>query len=461
MNKRASDIKDKVFAFVKRENLLKDLSIIYIGFSGGSDSTALVHLFKEYYKKVKVIHFNHGIREKDSDKDESWCRTFCKLHKIPFNTVKLNIPENKESSESVEMAARRLRLTYWKSTLTNEADSAVMLAHHLDDKLENFFIRLSRGSNSSGLTGLRSITHVQGVKILRPLLCLEKTEIIEYLHANDIIDYRHDKSNTDLRYKRNRIRHLLIPHLFQTGFDKEAVFKSLNYLEDDARYLEFSINEFESKSKFLTVRELLHLDFALWSRKLRRWKNENCGDNAPIKGSLLKNLKKSLTHDIVHGAEFEISKTHKIAVDRDHLILREKKTKINSVNYYWDCLKHEKLFIPEIGCELHAKKCNYSKNLNLNEPNCQYWNLKEIRCPLYIRQRKTGDTLIPFAMDKPVRVKKLIANAKLTIEEKQSLIIICDNDNNILWIPLVRRSNFAKVKPNTSKLVKITYNKLN
>ncbi len=460
MSRRSSEIKDKVFAFTKQENLLNDISIIYIGFSGGCDSTALVVLFKEIFKNINVVHFNHGIRGKDSGGDELWCRTFCKQRDIPFDSIQLNVPTNRMPSESIEMAARRLRLTYWKSRVTNQPGTAVMLAHHIDDKFENFFIRLSRGSNSSGLTGLRNISCVQGVTFLRPLLCLEKTEIIEYLHANKIFDFRHDKSNTDLRYKRNQIRHRIIPLLLESGLNKKGLLNSLNYIEGDAKYLELLTNQQHGDSTRLTIKDLLHLDFALWPRELRIWKNINCGNNAPIKGSLLKNLKKSLTQNVVHGAEFALSDTHNIKVDRDHLILQKKEIKKCGIDYCWDWIKQNTLFIPELCVELIAKKCDYSKDLNLNEHNCQYWNHKQIGSRLHIRQRKPGDRLRPFAIDKNIRVKKLIANAKLSVEEKQNLIIICNNKDDILWIPFVRRSNIAIVTPDTPKLVKITYNKL-
>ncbi len=463
MNQHSSDIENKVSAFVKQEKLLNDISIIYIGFSGGCDSTALVVLFKEIFQNIRIVHFNHGIRGNDADDDERWCKTFCTRRDMSFDSIKLNVPENRMSSESTEMTARRLRLTYWESITAMQPGAAVMLAHHIDDKFENFFIRLSRGSNSSGLTGLRSISYVQGVKILRPLLCLEKAEIIEYLHGHNIFDFRQDKSNTDLRYIRNQIRHRVIPQLLKSGVNKRGLLNSLNYIEADAKCLESLICKTHNNSTRLSINDLLQLDLALWPRELRIWKYKNCGDNAPIKGSLLKNLRKSLTEHVSHGAEFKLSDTHNIKVDRDQLILQKKETKTGDgdIDYCWDWLKQKTLFIPELCVQLNAVKCDYSIDLNFNEHHCQYWDHKEIGYPLYIRRRKAGDKLRPFAMNKYIRVKKLIANAKLTVEEKQNLIIICNRNDDILWIPFVRRSHIAIATPDTTKLVKITYNRLN
>lgn len=147
-----------IFFNIKNNSTAEEATNIYIGFSGGADSTALLLALSHFYaEKLRIIHFHHGLRD-TSDHEASWCQSFATRLKLEdkFEIIRLNVPQNRESGESIEEAARNLRLKYWKKLITGK--DLVALGHHHNDVIENFFIRLMRGSNSSGLTSLRQFS---------------------------------------------------------------------------------------------------------------------------------------------------------------------------------------------------------------------------------------------------------------------------------------------------------------
>ena len=118
-------------------NLTTRFEKIYIGFSGGADSTALLLVMQKQAEKknfsIEAVHFEHGIRGKASCEDAKWCRNFCELRNIPFKQIDLHINHN---CSNIEATARRLRLNAW-SNIVNSNNEAVVLGQHADDRIEN------------------------------------------------------------------------------------------------------------------------------------------------------------------------------------------------------------------------------------------------------------------------------------------------------------------------------------
>ena len=133
---------------------------LFCGFSGGADSTAALLLARKYQEKFRyepiAVHFNHHLRGEESDREAEAAELFAKKYEIPFLCIDLHLPLD----ENLESAARNARLEEWKK-LTSPQKSAVVLGHHADDRRENLLIRLCRGSNSWGLSSMRSISEVE------------------------------------------------------------------------------------------------------------------------------------------------------------------------------------------------------------------------------------------------------------------------------------------------------------
>ena len=182
--------------------------------SGGSDSVALAFLLTKGGKKKNaarrfvILHVDHGIRP-ESKEEYRFVRTLAKRLGIPFKGIHAKV--SKRRGESLEMAARRVRLAFFaKCTKTLSLD-AIATGHHMDDLAETFLMKLRRVS----LCGIREKSEVDGVRFIRPLLGCRDAELKDYLRKYKE-EWREDASNDDVSIERNRIRHEVIPFLEKT-----------------------------------------------------------------------------------------------------------------------------------------------------------------------------------------------------------------------------------------------------
>jgi tRNA(Ile)-lysidine synthase len=151
---------------------------------------------------VTVLHFNHKLRGAASDADERFVRSYCESRGVPYI---LGCPE--VVLERGENAAREARYAFFARYA-----KTVAVAHTADDNTETMLIRLARGSGSKGIAGIGPASMRGDLKIIRPIICLTRTEVIEYLSINSITHIE-DESNADTRFTRNRVRAEVIPVL--------------------------------------------------------------------------------------------------------------------------------------------------------------------------------------------------------------------------------------------------------
>ena len=191
-----------------RQFFLKEMTPeMLCGFSGGADSTAALvisaGLQEECGFSLTAVHFNHGLRA-EADQEQEWCRKFAETLGVKFIAIKLDVPH---LESGIENAARQARISAWKNLSSQYSGAAVITGHHADDMCENLFLRIFRGSNSSGLSGLRRTSVVENVKFIRPLLNATKKEIENYLLEKSISMWMVDNSNFDSAMLRNYLSH--------------------------------------------------------------------------------------------------------------------------------------------------------------------------------------------------------------------------------------------------------------
>lgn len=198
---------------------------IVLGLSGGPDSVFLFHFLKNLANKNKIEFIaallDHEWRKESKD-DLVFCENLCKKNNIIlFSTTATKLCTNFKSNGSKEELGRKLRRFFLEDILKKENADFIALAHHLQDQEETFFWRIIRGTTLAGITCMKKIDH----PYLRPLLNINKQEILDYLNSNNI-EYILDKTNTSDKFLRNRIRKYVLPALKKCDdrFDKK--FKS-------------------------------------------------------------------------------------------------------------------------------------------------------------------------------------------------------------------------------------------
>lgn len=173
--------------------------------SGGADSVCLVHVLREAQVHLTgVAHFNHKLRGDASEQDERFVATLAARLDLPFYRA-----EGRPGDGNLEQEARRDRRAFFLSLIRDGACERVALAHTRDDQAETVLFRVLRGSGLMGLAGIHPVT-ADG--LIRPLIGVSRAEVREFLRVRSI-EWREDASNLDLKFARNRIRHLLLPQL--------------------------------------------------------------------------------------------------------------------------------------------------------------------------------------------------------------------------------------------------------
>jgi tRNA(Ile)-lysidine synthase len=194
-----------------------------VGFSGGADSTALLHALikikSELGVPVSAVHVNHGLHA-DSDSWQHHCETFCDWNNIKLSCIKVQLKH--QSGKGLEAEARHLR---YKAISTLLRDGSTLLtAHHADDQVETLLLNLMRGSGVDGLSAMPEQRLLGNGFLQRPLLEFQNTELLKYLQENDV-EWIDDPSNQYVNQDRNFVRHEVIPLLEKRwpGVDKRLL----------------------------------------------------------------------------------------------------------------------------------------------------------------------------------------------------------------------------------------------
>ncbi len=181
---------------------------LIVAVSGGIDSMTLLHVLTTSGFHCHVAHAHFSLRS-EADKDAQLVRQKSIDYNIPFSFQQWDTQKYaNEKKLSIQMAARQLRYQWFKKLLDEKKGDYVVLAHHANDRLETFLLHTIKGM---GPVGLKAIP-LKREKFLRPMLRIPKKNIIQYAKYNNIA-WNEDKSNKELIYKRNQIRHLIVPLL--------------------------------------------------------------------------------------------------------------------------------------------------------------------------------------------------------------------------------------------------------
>ncbi len=225
---------------IKRNNLLRKGEKVIVAVSSGADSVCLLHVLSFLKDTIDIslvaAYIDHGLRPMETGKERLLVKSLAEALAVDFESVEIDVNSFvKEKKLSIEHAARELRYEALRKIAADTSAAAIAVAHTADDQAEEILIRLLRGSGRKGVSGMRSR---QG-DIVRPLLEIEKQDIVSYLNYNNI-NFLEDSSNADTRFLRNRVRHELIPFLeekFDPGI-KPALLKTAESLAEDEDLLE-------------------------------------------------------------------------------------------------------------------------------------------------------------------------------------------------------------------------------
>ncbi|CAG37661.1 tRNA lysidine(34) synthetase TilS [Desulfotalea psychrophila] len=237
----------KVKNIIKEKLPLKSGDKIIVGVSGGADSIALLHILTELNLDLQLIaiYIDHGLRPDEIPQEISFVKGQAGAVGAEFESISVDVLALKNCDKlSTEDAARRLRYQAFAEARERYGAKYIMVAHNADDQVEEFFIRLLRGSGRRGLSGMP----YQNGLLLRPLLSLTKADLLLYLQERGI-DHCEDSSNREPCYLRNRIRLDLLPRLEEYNPSlRRTILNTSSILESEEDFLEKSARELFNRS---------------------------------------------------------------------------------------------------------------------------------------------------------------------------------------------------------------------
>lgn len=277
--------------------MVDDSARVYVGFSGGVDSTALLHVLAdspEWKYRVTAIHVHHGL----SQNADAWlgvCEQFCQQCSIPLIKEFVSVSGSKKG---LEAEAREARLEKFASHL--KPGDVLLTAHHLNDQAETFFYRLFRGAGVQGLSSIKNARPLGLGKLLRPMLNIKRLEIEKYASQNEL-KYVDDESNLDSRFDRNFIRNELVPVIASRwpSYDKTVV-RAVEHLQQSKTLIDEYLDQDLSSLGFreekvghsVCLKGFIEYSEARQHAVFRRW-CERLAYNAP-EAKLLSEIKSLL-----------------------------------------------------------------------------------------------------------------------------------------------------------------------
>ena len=412
---------------------------ILLACSGGVDSMVLANLLLAIEHPFAIAHCNFQLRGEASHADEDFVKQWCRKNKVPFFVKRFDVAvEKHQKGISTQMAARELRYAWFAEIMQCNNIPYLSTAHHLNDSLETVLGNLTRGTGPKGLRGILP----RSVQRIRPLLFATKTDLIEFAKAQNW-QWREDVSNASDNYKRNRIRHYIVPLLedenpklwvnLQETFSRQQ--QLIQFAQQQATQLieslgwpikEVAVSAIEGAPEVL-LHAMLD-DYGFSNRVIQQ-----------ITGCLKSQESKNFSAD-----EWRLN------IDRGQIAL-QKIERSEEDDYVVHTLQ-ELNELPFIASAFIGKASDIT---SLGMKGTEHFCLRYISWPLVFRRWQQGDRIQPIGMRGTKLVSDVLTDCKVPSLKKEKAKVMLTN-NTILWVISSRISEISKVTAASTDVLSIT-----
>ena len=420
---------------------------VLVALSGGADSMCLLTALLRLGYKVEAAHCNFHLRGTHSDNDALFVQRHCQQQNVPLHLTDFDTKHEAELyGESIEMAARRLRYAWFEEVIQTTGIQILCVAHHLNDNVETTLLNLTRGTGIRGLTGMaRHHKH-----IVRPMLTLTRQEIEDFL-KEESIDFVTDHTNTDTRFRRNKIRHEVLPLLrsINPSVD-QAIADTMQHLSGTACLVEYAVNHLRNilckdvdKGIDIDKTTLLSLPFPTEGRQALLHELLAPYQFSPVlsdifagfskePGSIFENRDYIATHT-AKGLSIRMKPKHcpPLALPFNDTVLLPNGTLLQT-----QCLARTEL--PEIPRSADTACLDADK----------------VKETLHCRSIQEGDRFRPFGMRGTKLVSDYLTDRKRSRIEKMAACVVCDG-SQIVWLIGERPDDRYAITSNTRNILLI------
>lgn len=450
-----SNFVQEVQQSILTQGLFSKAQSILVAVSGGLDSIVLLHLLHRLSVRqeweLTVAHFNHQLRGRASDGDEQFVRKTADRLKLPCAVGRADVKQfGREHKLSVEMAARQLRHDFLARAAREKGIHSIALAHHADDQLELFFVRLFRGTGPEGLAGMKWQNRSPSdpsITLVRPLLGCSR-EAIDHFARQEKIVFREDATNASLDILRNRVRHELLPLLRK------------HYQPALARTVSRLRTMLESES------EVVGRAAANWLKRKRR---------APFDRLPVAVQRRVLQQQLIQSGvklDFELVEKLRTAVDIPVTInanlglsrdgggqIRARQTgqpEFNSNRVWLDLGAGEgsaQFDDIELSWKIERGRAG-GVSRPRSAPGREYFDADKVGSAMVLRHWQRGDRFQPIGMPASVKLQDLFSNQQIPRARRHQLTVATTAEGELVWVEGLRISDRFKLDKGTVRALK-------
>lgn len=464
----------KVFEYIESNRMIRANDKVIVGVSGGADSICLLFVLMEYQKRMPfslaAVHVEHGVRGEESLEDARFVKEICGRFDIPLRCFSYKVPElARQRKISVEEAGRAARYEAFERTAREMGKAKIAVAHNQNDQAETMLWNMARGSGLLGAGGIRPVRD----RIIRPLLCLNRSEIEAYLKERKIA-WRNDSTNEELDYTRNSIRHHILPVMEcelnpktveHMGALAEDIRRVEQYLDGQAGIAEKKAVIYEDGCAKVDVEKFLREEELIQGLVLRKCLNRaGCG---------LKDVTRYHLEQMQRL--FKLQSGRRLILPGGWKAVRN----FSEVHIMKDCPAYtsreihysEKLQIPGVlKCPLGILEISvleYKKNIRHNtlpfdknneivtqKMYTEWLDYDKIKGDIYLRTRQPGDYLIINRQGGRKKLKEYLIEEKIPAGKRDEVLVIASG-SEILWVVGHRISEAYKISGDTEKVLRV------
>lgn len=425
---------------------------VLVAVSGGLDSMVLLHLLHKLAsqsgRKLSVAHFNHQLRGRASDADERFVGQVTKRLGLSFQAGRGDVKAfAKQRGLSIEMAARELRHQFLAQTARRLKCPVIAVAHHTDDQVELFFLRMLRGAGGEGLAGMKwnSVSPAsKQVRIVRPLLDVSKEELEKFAHENRI-RFREDASNASRDILRNRVRHELLPLLrksFQPALNR-TVLRLMEVVGAEA-----------------DVVNIMAKDWLAKPSRRSAWGKLMAGVQRRVIQLQLQRLKLSPDFELIEALRLQPGKI--ISVGLNHSVVCDEAGCVRRQPVASHAFKSVEL---KLNLKARASVSfggldlawNFTESRSLlrrsNPAPVEFFDADQVGGKIILRHWRSGDRFQPIGMKTAVKLQDWFTNQKIPAARRRELGVATTARGEIFWIEGLRIGEKFKLTPQTRRVL--------
>jgi len=462
-------LEQKVADFIRAERLFAGDKRILLAVSGGADSKALLHIMTSLKTRgvmpaeICCAHINHRLRGAESQRDQEFVVGQCRKLKLPVFTKEIDVRQYaREQKLSIETAARKLRIDALIEIAQQQNCTCIATAHQQNDNAETIVQRLTRGTGLSGLCGIWPVKEFRDIRFIRPLLCASRDEILRYLQAESF-QWCTDRTNEDCSYRRNFIRHKLLPFLHKDCADN--LIERLTQLSESSR----GFYRLISKAAEEIWPDVVTIEGTRVNLNLPPFNTQH----PEVKVEIIRRIltcfdagQQDFTEQHYQNL-IKLPDCEKLQLPGNIGAHRQGSTIIfcrpSKSEYGAELTLTKQLSIPGrtefAGNIIEAEVCDYNEakfsEFRKNKNNSVEWlDFDKLKLPLEVRFRKTGDRFWPLGLRAEKKIGKFLTDEKIPQKNRRKLLVIEDTEK-IIWLCPVRISEQTKITGNTRKVLQL------